>query len=102
MTVTEATKLIDLFLDDELPMELASEFKQVMFENDDLREEVASLRQTKECLTGAYEGDGMTDVERMRVLSRILAETGVVRVDSLGARWRQLALPLTDSRKLGG
>lgn len=94
MTVEVAKKLIDLFLDDELPMELASEFKHLMFENEELRAEVASLRQLRESLCSAFEGDAMTEEERCRVLSRIIAEAAcdlqAPFVESPG----QLTLPL--------
>lgn len=72
MTKEEAAKLVDLFVDDELPMELASEFKQAMFEHPELRAEVSALRQSKEQLLDSHSGDEMTEGERLRVLSRIL------------------------------
>lgn len=72
MTKEEAAKLVDLFVDDELPMELASEFKQTMFEHPELRAEVTMLRQTKEQFLDSHQSDQMTEAERLRVLSRIL------------------------------
>jgi hypothetical protein len=93
MTVEEARKLIDLFLDDDLPMELASEFKQAMFEDAELRNEVSSLRQVRETISAAFEGDAMRDDERARVLSRILIDSGArVSQDEFVAPPRQLPL----------
>jgi hypothetical protein len=100
MTVEEARKLVDLFLDDELPMELASEFKQVMFENVDLRDEVSSLRQNKEALATSFEGDSMTEDERLRVFSRIIADSAALRgPEPLVPNPRQLSLPLSGARR---
>lgn len=94
MTIEEARKLIDLFLDDDLPMELASEFKQAMFDCDELRAEVASLRQARESMWMAYEGDAMTDEERCRVVGRILAEAAAARHPDFTESPDQLRLPL--------
>ena len=97
MTVEDAKKLIDLFIDDELPMELASEFKQVMFENPGLRDEVSSLRATKDTLGEAYAADRMSEAERTRVFSRIIAGMAIQPVESISAA--QLKLPhLRESR----
>jgi anti-sigma factor RsiW len=95
MNIEEARKLIDLFLDDDLPMELASEFKQAMFESPELRAEVASLRQSREALWLAYEGDSMSEDERCRVLSRIVAESAGLRdTNEFAVSPGQLRLPL--------
>lgn len=95
MNIEEAKKLIDLFLDDDLPMELASEFKQAMFESPELRAEVASLRQSREALWLAYEGDSMNEEERCRVLSRIVAESAGLRdTNEFEVSPGQLRLPL--------
>lgn len=77
MTIEEAKKLVDLFVDDELPMELAGEFKQAMFEHSDLREEVSALRQTKEAFSAAFSHDAMTPAEFVSVEAKIYCELGI-------------------------
>ncbi len=95
MNVNDARKLIDLFLDDELPAELASEFKQAMFDSPELRSEVASLRQSREALWLAYDGDWMTEDERCRVLCRILGEAAISQGETAyDPAPAQLQLPL--------
>ncbi|HWP30198.1 MAG TPA: hypothetical protein VNK96_00500 [Fimbriimonadales bacterium] len=94
MTVEEALNLVDLYIDDELPMELVSEFKQLMFENEKLREEVVSLRKIKETLHESKSVDEMTEDERVRVFSRIIAEIGASRAEYYGHP-RQLELPIS-------
>lgn len=97
MTIEHAKKLVDLFVDDELPMELATEFKQAMFENSELRDEVAALRQTKEVLADAFRGEGMTPVEDARVRARIFGDLGIME-PSLGSFSRQPILPMVYDR----
>ncbi|MCH8275474.1 MAG: hypothetical protein IH851_11870 [Armatimonadetes bacterium] len=93
MTPEQAWKLIDLFLDDELPMDLASEFKQAMFEDTALREEVSSLRHVREALSEALANDEMTEEQRHRVYARIIAETAAAS-ETLQAPSTQLSLPI--------
>lgn len=94
MTLEEALNLVDLFVDDELPMELVSEFKQLMFENEQLREEVVSLRKMKETLQQSKKDDEMTEDERVRVFSRIIAEVGASQTEYY-EHPRQLELPIS-------
>jgi anti-sigma factor RsiW len=93
MKIEEAKKLVDLFVDDELPMELASEFKQAMFEDAELREEVAELRNTKSTLLLGFEGFQMTDDEHNRIRCRILMELGISETPH-HANIRQMQLPI--------
>lgn len=79
MKLEEALKIVDLFIDDELPVELASEFKQAMFEHPALREEVSSLRAVKEQLEEAMRADAMTAAVKEEVYARIVAETAHLR-----------------------
>ena len=92
----DVSKLIDLYLDDELPLELVLEFKQEMFANADLSAEVSSLREAQEQLKLAYEGDQMTDEENSRVFGRIVAETAAFRLQPEAAM--QLGLPLLQNQ----
>lgn len=97
MTLDDAKKFVDLFVDDELPMELATEFKQAMFENSELRDEVASLRQTKEAVTEAFASDGISPVEDARVRARIFGELGLLEpIRSVNTR--QPILPMAYDR----
>jgi len=95
VTIAEAMNLVDLYLDDELPMELVSEFKQLMFENEQLRDEVISLRRIKETLQESKSEDEMTEVERVRVFSRIIAEIGASQAEYSRVHPRQLELPIS-------
>lgn len=79
MKLEEALKIVDLFIDDELPVELASEFKQAMFEHTALREEVSSLRAIKEQLEEALKADAMSAAVKEGVYARILRETADLR-----------------------
>ncbi len=93
MTLETAKQLIDLYLDDELPVELVSEFKQVMFESTELREEVAELRRTKEMLLESFKDEEMTDSERIRVFAKICADSGITTSETLHIV-HQLTLPI--------
>ncbi len=93
MKIEDAKKLVDLFVDDELPMELASEFKQAMFEDAELREEVAELRNTKSMLQQGFEGFEMSDDEHNRIRRRILMELGVSETPHY-PNIRQMQLPI--------
>ncbi len=99
MTKEEAAKLIDLFVDDELPMELASEFKQTMFENPDLRADVSALRQTKDQLLDSYSNDEMTEAERLRVMSNILSTLAAEKDLEVQMPSLQLNLNLSPAQK---
>ena len=95
MTLEEAKRLTDLFIDDELPAELASEFKHCMFEHSELRDEVSSLKQTRDWMTDAFANDKVTESERLRIFSRILAESGALaRMETRESAGYQLHLPI--------
>jgi anti-sigma factor RsiW len=96
MTNNDFRKLIDLFLDDELPLELALDFKQAMFSDPDLRSEVTEARKSKETVAEAFADDAMTEIERHRVYARIVAHTAAFG----GERTAQLDLPMSDQFKL--
>jgi anti-sigma factor RsiW len=90
--------LIDLYLDDELPVELASEFMQAMHEDDDLAEEVAARRKMRDLLREAFEKDEMTDEQYARVKWAVRQ-----RALELGYSWRrwhgpQMELPLNQDQ----
>lgn len=91
MRTIDPCQLIELFLDDELPVELASEFKQAMFEDPGLREEVAERRAAREALAEHCADDGPTRAEFERIRGRVNAFAGAV---SVGRVSTQLELPL--------
>ena len=94
MTTYDSKKLIDLFLDDELPLELSLEFKQAMFSDPELSAEVSEARKAKEVLTDAFAGDAMSEQERTRVFAKILTESYDLH------RAPQLDLPLSGQFQL--
>lgn len=75
MTTQDCIKLMDLFLDDELPLELTLEFKEAMFSDPELGSLVGEARRAREALTNAFAADAMTDEERQRVFARIAIES---------------------------
>lgn len=96
MTVQDAYKLVDLFLDDELPLELSLEFKELMFSDAKLAEEVSSRRQTREMFTDAFADDKIKEEERSRIYSAILAAAAA---ESQMRFWSpQFALPFPNDQ----
>jgi len=90
--------LIDLYLDDELPVELASEFMEAMHEDDELAAEVAARRKMHDLLHAAYDADDMTAEQYMRVSQAVRR-----RALELGYSWRrwqgpQMELPLNQDQ----
>jgi len=90
--------LIDLYLDDELPVELASEFMQAMHEDDDLAQEVAARRKMRDLIHAAYDEDDMTEEQYVRVAQAVRQ-----RALELGYSWRrwqgpQMELPLNQDQ----
>lgn len=67
-----AKRLIDLYLDDQLDVELASDFREAMRDDPALDAEVAGLRETRKAMTQAYGRDEMTNDENRRVYLRIM------------------------------
>jgi len=67
-----AKRLIDLYLDDQLDVELVSDFREAMRFDPALNAEVASLRDTREQLMKVYGRDEMTNDENRRVYLRIM------------------------------
>ncbi|MBA3725882.1 MAG: hypothetical protein H0W86_05380 [Armatimonadetes bacterium] len=96
MTTNDCRKLIDLFLDDELPLELNLEFKEMMFSDPALSAEVAESRRTREAVAAAYAKDWMREDERQRVFARITAEVSAADIN----RASQLDLPLSGQFQL--
>jgi len=72
MTNEFATKLIDLYLDDHLDVDLATEFREAMRNEPAIAEEVDSLRQTRVAMLAAYARDTMSNDENQRVYGRIM------------------------------
>ena len=95
MTTNDLRKLIDLFLDDELPLELQLEFKQAMFSDAQLSAEVSEARKAKEALLDAFGRDGMAEDERQRVYSRLIVEMA-----AQGSRETQFDLPYSGQFQL--
>jgi hypothetical protein len=91
MNTDDLRKLMDLFLDDDLPLELSLEFKQAMFSDHKLSAEVSEARRVKEMVSAAYREEFMTDTERQRVLARISAGMSAYEAQRGG----QLDLPLS-------
>ncbi|MGI8924096.1 MAG: anti-sigma factor family protein [Fimbriimonadales bacterium] len=96
MNTNDCRKLIDLFLDDELPLELNLEFKEMMFSDSALSAEVAESRRTREAVAAGYANDGMREDERQRVFARIAAEVSAADIN----RAFQLDLPLSGQFQL--
>ena len=87
-----AKKLIDLYLDDQLDVELASDFREAMRDDPALDAEVTSLRATREALMKVYGRDAMTNDENRRVYLRIMRQAdpgGVATFNPAG----QLEIP---------
>jgi len=95
MTTNDLRKLTDLFLDDELPLELQLEFKQAMFSDPELSAEVSEARKAKEALAEAYAEDHMAEDERQRVYSRLIVEMA-----AQGQRETQFDLPYSGQFQL--
>lgn len=95
MTTNDLKKLIDLFLDDELPLELQLEFKQAMFADAELSTEVSEARKAKEALNDAFCDDAMGEDERQRVYGRIIVE-----IAAQGSRETQFDLPYSGQFQL--
>lgn len=97
MRSIDIRNLIDLYLDDELPVELASEFMQAMHEDDELAQEVAARRKMRDLLHSAFDEE-MTTEQYVRV-----RETVRHRARELGYSWRkwqgpQMELPLNQDQ----
>lgn len=67
-----AKKLIDLYLDDHLDIELATEFREAMRNDPAIAEEVESLRTMRASLFATYATDAMNNDENRRVYARIM------------------------------
>ncbi|MER3412638.1 MAG: hypothetical protein C4341_00035 [Armatimonadota bacterium] len=98
MRSIDIRSLIDLYLDDELPVELASEFMQAMHEDDDLAQEVAARRKMRDLIHAAYDEDDMTEEQYVRVAQAVRQ-----RALELGYSWRrwqgpQMELPLNQDQ----
>lgn len=72
MTKEEAYRLIDLYLDEELPVELMSEFNEVLQGSPELQKELEALRWTKHQMRGALEVPASEGQWRNRVLQRLV------------------------------
>lgn len=96
MTTYDLKKLIDLFLDDELPLELSLEFKEAMFADAELRAEVAEARRAQKALAESFAEDRMTEQEYSRVFSRVTVEAAALDLH----RAAQLDLPLNGQFQL--
>ncbi len=98
MRSIDIRSLIDLYLDDELPVELASEFMEAMHEDDELAAEVAARRKMHDLIHAAYDADDMTAEQYMRVSQAVR-----LRALELGYSWRrwqgpQMELPLNQDQ----
>lgn len=98
MRSIDIRNLIDLYLDDDLPVELASEFMQAMHEDDDLAQEVAARRKMRDLLYTTFEKDSMTEEQYERVKQVVQR-----RALELGYSWRrwqgpQMELPLNQDQ----
>jgi hypothetical protein len=67
-----AKKLIDLYLDGHLDVDLATEFREAMRLNPELDKEVNELRATRAELMRVYGGDAITHDENHRIYLRIM------------------------------
>lgn len=96
MSTHEVKNLIDLFVDDELSLEQATEFREAMFKDPELEAEVNAYREGKRVFWEAFASDKMTTEEHKRVCARIMAEALAPDIH----RAPQLGLPLTDQFSL--
>ncbi|MDQ2986328.1 MAG: hypothetical protein M3R13_06350 [Armatimonadota bacterium] len=72
MNTDFAKKLIDLYLDGHMDMEMVSDFREAMRADATLAAEVDALREMRENLLKVYGGDGMTNDENRRVYHRLM------------------------------
>jgi anti-sigma factor RsiW len=96
MTNEFAKKLIDLYLDDHLDVDLATEFREAMRKDPRLDAEVTGLRATREALLRAHSSDLMMNDENRRVYLRIMRDadpSGVATFNVAG----QLEIPWSES-----
>ena len=67
-----AKRLIDLYLDGHLDVDLSTEFREAMRDDAALADEVESLRTTRDLLMQTYGADAMNHDEHNRVYLRIM------------------------------
>lgn len=72
MTTEFATKLIDLYLDGHMDLEMVSDFREAMRADATLAAEVDELRETRAKLLKVCGGDVMTNDENRRVYQRLM------------------------------
>jgi anti-sigma factor RsiW len=97
MTNEFAKRLIDLYLDDHLDVDLATEFREAMRTDPAIAEEVDSLRKMRTALMAAYARDTMTNDENRRVYGRIMRNAdpaGIATYNPAG----QLEIPWSEPK----
>jgi hypothetical protein len=72
MNTDLASKLIDLYLDGHLDLDLVRDFREAVRNDSGLAHEVESLRNTREFLLNVYGKDAMSHDENRRVYQRIM------------------------------
>ena len=72
MNIELAKKLIDLYLDGHMDLEMVGEFREALRGDRTLAAEVDSLRSTRDMLLQMYATDAMTHNENQRVYHRIM------------------------------
>lgn len=97
MTNEFAMKLIDLYLDDHLDVDLATEFRESMRNDPSIADEVDSLRKMRTELLSTYARDAMTNDENRRVYGRIMRNadpSGIATFNPAG----QLEIPWSEPK----
>ncbi len=98
MTKEEARRLMDLYLDEELPVELMSEFNEVLQGSPELQQEVASFRRVRQEVTRALEAPFADGQWKRRVLHRLLEH--LLETPGTPATFCQRGLPLEKDTSL--
>ena len=72
MNTELAKKLIDLYLDGNMDLEMVGEFREAMRQDQALATEVNDLRTTRDLLMQTYAADAMSHDESLRVYRRVM------------------------------
>ncbi len=98
MTKEEARRLIDFYLDEELPMELMSEFHEVLQDSPELQQELATFRFVRQLVGQAMEVPLVDGQWKKRVLHQLLER--LFGVPAPQAMFCQRGLPLEQETSL--
>lgn len=88
-------KLVDLYVDDQLPSELCEEIEEAAARNPDLAAEIESLEEARAFLRAAHPRPEMTEESFQRILMLMVARGADIRPRSAPPMHLQYQLPIS-------